>query len=67
MRTSVPPLSVLVAETTQIEQLRLTTRDVSDYDALMKMRMKTLRENDLRLRDVQEVIRTLISVTFKSL
>ncbi len=48
-----------VAERTGIEKLRLTTRDISDYDELMKMRLKILEEHDLKLPDLQEVIRTL--------
>lgn len=45
-----------VAERTGIESLRLTTRDVSDYDVLMKHRLKVLKENKLGLPDIQAVI-----------
>jgi len=48
-----------VAERTGIEKLRLTTRDISDYDELMKMRLKILEQNNLKLSDIQAVIRTL--------
>jgi len=48
-----------VAERTGIEKLRLTTRDISDYDELMKMRLEILDRNNLRLPDLQAVIRTL--------
>jgi phosphoserine / homoserine phosphotransferase len=55
----VPEIWVAVAESTGIEQLRLTTREISDYDALMKMRIGILREQNLRLSDIQAVIATL--------
>ncbi|MCB0113335.1 MAG: bifunctional phosphoserine phosphatase/homoserine phosphotransferase ThrH [Caldilineaceae bacterium] len=55
----VPEIWIAFAEKTGIEQLRLTTRDVSDYDALMKMRIDILRERNLRLADIQDVIATL--------
>jgi phosphoserine/homoserine phosphotransferase len=55
----VPEIWIAVAEKTGIEQLRLTTRDVPDYDVLMRGRMALLREHNLTLRDIQEVIATL--------
>lgn len=55
----VPEIWVAVAESTGIEQLRLTTREISDYDALMKMRIGILREHNLRLSDIETVIATL--------
>ena len=55
----VPEIWIAFAEKTGIEQLRLTTRDVSDYDQLMQMRLKILKERKLRLQDIQEVIATI--------
>ncbi len=55
----VPEVWIAVAEKTGIEKLRLTTRDISDYDELMRMRIGILRENGLTLRDIQEVISTM--------
>ena len=52
----VPEIWIAFAERTGIEQLRLTTRDVSDYDQLMQMRLRILKERNLRLQDIQEVI-----------
>ncbi len=52
----VPEIWIAFAEKTGIEQLRLTTRDVPDYDQLMQMRIKILRDRKLRLQDIQEVI-----------
>jgi phosphoserine/homoserine phosphotransferase len=55
----VPEIWIAVAEKTGIEKLRLTTRDIPDYDVLMKGRLKILDERGLKLRDIQEVIGTL--------
>lgn len=54
-----PEVWINVAESTGIEKLRLTTRDVSDYDELMRMRLKILDENNLKIGDIQSVIRTM--------
>ncbi len=55
----VPEIWINVAEKTGIEALRLTTRDISDYDVLMKKRLSILEANDLRLRDITDVIATM--------
>ena len=55
----VPEIWIAVAEKTGIEKLRLTTRDISDYDQLMRGRLRILRENGLTLADIQAVIRTV--------
>ncbi len=52
----VPEVWVNVAEATGIADLRLTTRDIADYDLLMKRRMGILDQHDLRLPDIQAVI-----------
>jgi phosphoserine / homoserine phosphotransferase len=55
----VPEIWIAVAEKTGIPQLRLTTRDIPDYDVLMRGRLKLLAEHNLGIRDIQEVIGTL--------
>jgi phosphoserine/homoserine phosphotransferase len=55
----VPEIWIAFAEKTGIEKLRLTTRDIPDYDVLMKGRLKLLDEHGLKLTDIQEVIGTL--------
>ena len=55
----VPEIWINVAERTGIEGLRATTRDVPDYDVLMRRRLAYLDEHDLRLQDIQAVIETL--------
>lgn len=52
----VPEIWINVAEKTGIQELRLTTRDISDYDVLMKKRLAILKENNLKLKDIQKVI-----------
>ncbi len=51
----VPEIWIAFAEKTGIEKLRLTTRDIPDYDELMRGRLKILDENNLKLADIQEV------------
>jgi len=55
----VPEIWIAFAEKTGIKQLRLTTRDIPDYDVLMKGRLKILDEHVLKLANIQEVIGTL--------
>ncbi len=54
-----PEIWIAVAEQTGIERLRLTTRDVPDYDVLMRGRLKLLAEHGLKLSDIQTVIGSL--------
>ena len=55
----VPEVWLAVADKTGIEELRLTTREIPDYDELMKGRLKVLAEHGIKLSDIQEVISTL--------
>jgi phosphoserine/homoserine phosphotransferase len=52
----VPEIWIAFAEKTGIKNLRLTTRDIPDYDELMRGRLKILNENNLKLSDIKEVI-----------
>jgi phosphoserine/homoserine phosphotransferase len=52
----VPEVWINVAERTGIPELRLTTRDVPDYDQLMRGRLQILAQHKLGLREIQEVI-----------
>ncbi|MCU0589951.1 MAG: bifunctional phosphoserine phosphatase/homoserine phosphotransferase ThrH [Desulfobacterales bacterium] len=51
-----PEIWIKFAEKTGIQELRLTTRDISDYDVLMKHRLKILKDRGLKLPDIQAVI-----------
>lgn len=55
----VPEIWIAFAEKTGIQELRLTTRDVPDYDVLMRGRLAILDEHGLKLPDIQAVISTL--------
>lgn len=55
----VPEIWINVAERTGIEELRLTTRDISDYDVLMKRRLSILDAKGLKLKDITDVIATM--------
>ena len=52
----VPEIWIAFAEATGIESLRATTRDIPDYDVLMKQRLRILDEHGLKLADIQKVI-----------
>ncbi|MFW5683875.1 MAG: bifunctional phosphoserine phosphatase/homoserine phosphotransferase ThrH [Spirochaetota bacterium] len=51
-----PEMWILVAEATATEELRLTTRDISDYDELMRYRIRILAERGISLADIQRVV-----------
>jgi len=55
----VPEVWINVAEKTGIPELRLTTRDMKNYDELMCHRLKILNERNLTLLDIQRVIATI--------
>ncbi len=55
----VPEIWINVAKKTGISELSLTTRDVPDYDLLMKRRLEILEQRRLRLPDIQAVIATM--------
>ena len=52
----VPEIWIEVSKKTKISELRLTTRDVPDYDVLMKRRLGILKRSRIRLKDIQRVI-----------
>jgi phosphoserine / homoserine phosphotransferase len=55
----VPEVWINVSKKTGIEELKLTTRDISDYNVLMKRRLEILRQYNLTLHDIQHVISSL--------
>jgi len=54
-----PEIWITVAEQTKIDELRLTTRDIANYDELMQHRLKILGERNIKLSDIQSVIESL--------
>ncbi len=55
----VPEVWINVARWTGIDELKLTTRDISDYNALMKRRLEILRQHGITISDIQKVISLL--------
>lgn len=55
----VPEVWINVARWTGIDELKLTTRDISDYNALMKRRLEILRQHGITINDIQKVISLL--------
>lgn len=55
----IPEIWIGFAEKTGIEELRATTRDIPDYDELMKQRLQILKSHNLGLTDIQQVIATM--------
>lgn len=52
----IPEIWINFAEHTGIEQLKATTRDIPDYDVLMRQRLDILDRHKLGLKDIQAVI-----------
>ncbi|MFV0477778.1 MAG: bifunctional phosphoserine phosphatase/homoserine phosphotransferase ThrH [Parahaliea sp.] len=55
----VPEIWIAFADKTGIDALRATTRDIPDYDVLMRQRLALLDQHQLRIDDIQAVIATL--------
>jgi len=51
-----PEIWINVAKKTGIEELKLTTRDVPDYNVLMQGRLAILKRHGITLADIQGVI-----------
>ena len=52
----IPEIWIAFAERTGIADFRRTTREEPDYDRLMRYRLDLLKENGLKLADIQAVI-----------
>jgi len=55
----VPEIWIAVSRKTGIDELKLTTRDISDYDELMNHRLGILDREGIRLAEIQRVIGSL--------
>jgi len=55
----VPEIWVNVAQKTGIEELKLTTREISDYDVLMAKRLSVMDQHGLKLKDITDIISTI--------
>ncbi|MBD3226829.1 MAG: bifunctional phosphoserine phosphatase/homoserine phosphotransferase ThrH [Candidatus Lokiarchaeota archaeon] len=54
-----PEVWIRVALETGIDELKLTTRDISDYDKLMKRRLKILKDHGITLSFIQGIIKKM--------
>ena len=52
----VPEIWINVADRVGVPELRATTRDIPDYDVLMRQRLALLKRHGLGLPDIQQVI-----------
>ena len=55
----VPEIWITLAEKTGIESLRATTRDIPDYDRLMRQRLIELEKRNMGFADLQSVAESL--------
>jgi phosphoserine/homoserine phosphotransferase len=55
----VPEIWINVAELAGVPELRATTRDVPDYDALMRQRLTILADRDMRLQNIRTIIESM--------
>ncbi len=55
----VPEIWINVANKTNTKELLLTTRDISNYDNLMKYRLNILKEKNIKYHDIFEIINSL--------
>ena len=55
----IPEIWIAFAETTGIDALRATTRDIPNYDDLMRQRLGLLDQHGLTLGQIQKVIEGL--------
>ena len=55
----IPEIWQYVAEATDSKDLMLTTQDLKDYDELMQLRMNVVNEKNIKLSDIQEIVKTM--------
>ena len=55
----IPEIWQYVAKETNSEELMLTTQDLKNYDELMALRMKIVNEKNIKLSDIQEIVRSM--------
>lgn len=55
----VPEIWIAVADATGIDDLRVTTRDVGDYNELMQLRLEIIKKHKLKFDDIKAAIMTM--------
>jgi len=54
-----PEIWLALADNVGVQELRITTREIADYDVLMKKRLEVLKAHRITLQDIQDVARTI--------
>ncbi len=55
----IPEIWINVAERLDVPDLRLTTRDIADYDELMQTRLRILAREGIKLKDIRDTIQQM--------
>lgn len=55
----IPEIWLGLAETTGIDELKVTTREISDYDELMTLRLDVMRQHNLKFADIRQAAESL--------
>jgi len=55
----IPEIWIAFSEKTNLPELAKTTRDIPDYDELMRYRLAILEKHDFKLKDIEEVVSQL--------
>ena len=55
----VPEIWIAFAKETGIDELKLTTRDIPDYNELMQRRLEILHQHNLGLPQIQATIQNI--------
>jgi phosphoserine / homoserine phosphotransferase len=54
-----PEIWLALADKVGVQELRITTREIADYDVLMKKRLEVLKAHRITLQDIQDVASTI--------
>lgn len=55
----IPEIWIIISKVTGIQDLQLTTRDVPNYEVLMKQRLQVLSTYNLTFKDIQKIVETI--------
>ena len=55
----IPEIWQCLAKEVNSDELMLTTQDLKDYDELMSLRMKVVNEKNIKLSDIQEIVKNI--------
>ena len=55
----IPEIWQTIAKSSQISELSLTTRDISDYNVLMQKRLSILKEHNITMHDIQALLSSI--------